>query len=134
MSCLVALGACAKQPAYPEPPRAGNDVVVDVQTLRPEIPVFFTYHYQAKRINFFVIKIDGRVLSFLDACARCYPAKLGYHFDGGYLLCRECNVRYSVSEIEKGAGSCFPMRITGNLQDGKYLIPLAVLEGMADKF
>jgi len=131
---FLSLGACAKQPSYPEPPRMGNDVAVESATLRPEVPVFFTYHYQGKKINFFVMKVEGRVLSFLDACARCYPAKRGYRFDGGRLVCRECNVNYSVSEIEKGMGSCFPIRITGHLQDGKYLIPLSTLERMAEKF
>ena len=131
---FLSLGACARQPSYPEPPRLGNDVAVDSETLKPEIPVFFTYHYRGKKINFFVINTGGRVLSFLDACARCYPEKRGYRFDSGHLICRECNVTYSVSDIEKGVGSCFPIRITGNLQDGKYLIPLSTLEGMAAKF
>jgi uncharacterized membrane protein len=131
---FLSLGACAKQPGYPEPPRVDQEVVVDVKTLTPGVPVFFTYHYRGKRINFFVVKMNDRVLSFLDACARCYPAKLGYRYDNGYIICRECNVQYSVSEIEKGFGSCFPIRITGSLRDGRYLIPSTALEGMADKF
>ena len=131
---FLSLGACAKQPDYPEPPRLGSDVAVDVGTLRPEIPEFFTYHYQGKKINFFVVKVDEKVLSFLDACARCYPAKKGYRSDNGALICRECGVSYAVTGIEKGVGSCIPIRIEGSLQSGKYLIPLSVLEGMADKF
>ncbi len=130
----LSLGGCAKQPSYPEPPRVGNDVAVESGTMRPEEPVFFTHRYQGKKINFFVIKVEGRVLSFLDACARCYPAKRGYYFEAGRLVCRECNVNYSVSEIEKGMGSCFPIQITGHLQDGRYLIPLSTLEQMAEKF
>jgi uncharacterized membrane protein len=131
---FLSLGACAKQPGYPEPPRIGPDVAVEVKTLTPEVPLFFTYHYHGKKINFFVVKINGRVLSFIDACASCYPARLGYRYDNGFFVCRKCNVRYSVSEIENGVGGCFPIRIEGSLRDGKYLIPVSVLEGLADKF
>jgi len=112
----------------------GQDVAVEVQTLSPDIPSFFTYYFRGRKINFFVVKVDDRVISFLDACSRCYPAKRGYHSDKDYIICRECGVRYSVSQIEQGIGSCFPIRIEGFLRDGKYLIPISVLEGMADKF
>lgn len=134
--CLVLtfFVSCSRQPAYPEPSQIGPDAVIDISTLRPEIPEFFTYHYRNKNINFFVIKLNNNVLSYLDACADCYPKKLGYRFDNGYITCRACNVRYSVSEIEKGFGSCFPIQITGHLQNGKYLIPVSSLEKMADRF
>jgi uncharacterized membrane protein len=131
---FLSLGACAKQPSYPEPPRSGNDVAVDIGMLRPEIPVFFTHRYQGKRISFFVVKVDDKVLSFFDACARCYPAKLGYRFESGTLICRECNLRYPVTGIEKGVGSCIPIRLEGSVQNGKYRVPLSALEKMVDKF
>ncbi len=131
--CLF-IAACSAQPAYREAPRSGPDIAVELKTLVPDVPAFFTYHYRGKKINFFVMKVDGRVLSFFDACARCYPARRGYRYEEGSIICRECNVRYSVSQIEKGIGSCFPIRVEGSLRDGKYLIPVSVLEGMADKF
>lgn len=127
-------GSCSSQPTYPEPPRQGDTVTVDVHALQTEVPVFFTYHHKGKKINFLVVRVDNRVLSFLDACARCYPAKKGYRFENGTLICRECNVSYSVTAAEKGAGSCVPIMIAGSLEKGRYLIPLSVLEGMADKF
>jgi hypothetical protein len=131
---LLSLGACARQPSYPEPPRLGDDIAVDIGTLMPETPIFFTHRYQGKKISFFVLKVDEKVLSFLDACARCYPAKKGYRYGDGALFCRECNLRYSVTGIEKGVGSCVPIRLDGSVQNGKYLIPVSVLEKMADKF
>jgi len=134
ITVLLFLSACSRQPSYPEPPRTGREVAVDIGTLRPEIPVFFTYHYRGKKINFFVVKVDEKILSFLDACARCYPAKKGYRCENGALICRECSVSYSITGIEKGVGSCVPIRIAGSLRNGKYLIPLSVLEGMVDKF
>jgi len=128
------LAACSAQQTYPEAQRMGSNVAVEVKTLVPNIPAFFTYHYRGKKVTFFVIKVDNRVLSFLDACARCYPAKHGYRCEGGSIICRECNVRIPISQIEKGIGSCYPIKVEGSLQDGRYLIPVSQLEKMVDKF
>jgi len=128
------LPACSGQSAYPEPSRIGRDAVVDVSRLPSETPEFFTYHYGGKKINFFVVKSKDTVLSFLDACVRCYTKKRGYRYDGGYVICRACNMKYPVSEIEKGFGSCYPIKLAGHVQNGKYHIPLSLLEEQADKF
>jgi len=131
---LSFLPACSGQSAYPEPPRMGREIVIDVSRLPSEIPKFFAYHYSGKKINFFVVKSKDKVLSFLDACVRCYTEKRGYRYEGGYVICRACNMRYPVSEIEKGLGSCYPIKLAGHIQDGKYYIPLSLLEEQADKF
>jgi len=128
------LYSCFTQQTYPEPQRLGRDVVVETNTLVPSVPSFFTYRYHGKKINFFVLKEDNKVVSFLDACSRCYPTKRGYRCEGGSIVCRECNVRIPISQIEKGIGSCYPMRVEGSIRDGKYLIPLSTLEGFVDKF
>ncbi|HXX53163.1 MAG TPA: Fe-S-containing protein, partial [Thermodesulfovibrionales bacterium] len=103
LSLLFSLiSACSDQPIYPEVPKIGGDVVVDVSGLSSEIPDFFTYHYHGKKINFFVMKVNQTIVSFLDACAKCYSEKKGYRFDGEHVICRACNLKYPVSEIEKG--------------------------------
>lgn len=131
---LLFLISCSRQPVYPVPAIEGTDIVIDAGTLEPDIPKFYTYHYRNKNINFFVIKINGKILSFLDACINCYPAKLGYRFDSGYIICKRCSVKYSVSEVEKGFGGCFPIRISGHLREGKYLIPVSALQRESGKF
>ena len=123
------LYSCSAQQTYQNPQRLGRDVSVEVDTLVPNVPAFFTCRYHGKKINFFVIKEDNKVVSFLDACSRCYPAKRGYRCEGGSIVCRECNVRYSLSQIEKGIGGCFPIRVEGSVRDGRYLIPLRGLKG-----
>jgi uncharacterized membrane protein len=132
--CFLLFLSCSSQQSYREAPLAGPDVAVEVEALTPYVPVFFTYRHQGKKINFFVMRTDGKVLSFLDACMSCYAAKKGYRFDEGRIVCRDCNVGYPVSEIEKGVGGCFPIRINGTLSGGKYLIPVSALERTADKF
>jgi uncharacterized membrane protein len=81
-----------------------------------------------------VLKINDKVLSFLDSCTSCYPSKRGYWVDDGHVTCRTCDVRFSLSDIEKGFGSCSPISVEGHLQDGKYLIPVSFLEEAVDKF
>jgi uncharacterized membrane protein len=103
-------------------------VVVDVTALKLDVPQFFTYQYQGKKISFFVIKIDDTILSFLDACVTCYPHKQGYRYEDGVVVCRACNQRFSVFTLEKGIGGCYPIKIAGRMKDGKYLIPVATIE------
>jgi uncharacterized membrane protein len=135
LACLVLLStACSRQPAYPPPVISGKDAVVDVSTLKQEVPRFFTYRYQGKRISFFVIKLGDKVVSFLDACASCYPHKRGYRCEDGSMVCRACGLKFPVYKLGKGLGGCYPIRIEGRIENGKYLIPLAALEAEADKF
>lgn len=136
LSCaaLLLFSSCSRQQIYPSPSLKGPDVTVDVRALRPETPAFFTYEYRGKHINFFVVKINNTTHAFLDACASCYPRKLGYSFERGYLRCRACNMEYTVAGIERGFGGCMPIRLKGSLKKGEYTIPVSMLEGMADKF
>jgi uncharacterized membrane protein len=131
---LSVLAACSRQPSYSPPPRQGAYIVIDIAGLQPETPKFYTYQYQGKRINFFVCRIQDKVLSFLDACASCYTQKRGYRSEEGKVTCRDCNMKFSVYQLEKGLGSCYPIKIEGKTEDGKYLIPVATLEGSADMF
>jgi uncharacterized membrane protein len=82
----------------------------------------------------FVVKTEDEVLSFLDACMKCYPKKRGFRFDGGSVVCRACDERYPVSEIETGFGSCYPVRIEGKLEGNKYLVPAETLVEVGEKY
>ena len=126
--------ACTRQQKYAAPTIVGSAVVVEVSSLQPETPRFFTYQYNNKNINFFVLRMDTGVQSYLDACASCYPHKLGYKCEDGSVSCRACGLKFSVHKLEKGLGGCYPIRIEGRMENGRYLIPLASLEAEAEKF
>jgi uncharacterized membrane protein len=126
--------SCSRQTGHTAPSLAGSDVVVDVTALKQEVPQFFTYQYQGKNISFFVIKIDDHILSFLDACVTCYPYKQGYRYEDGVVVCRACNQRFPVYKLEKGIGNCYPIKIAGRIENGKYLIPRSSLEQESGKF
>lgn len=134
--CLVLclLAACARQPVYPPPALSDGNAVINESGLAPDVSKFFTYPIQGKHVSFFVIKMDEKVISFLDACASCYPHKRGYRSDDGAVTCRYCNMTFSIYKLEKGLGGCYPIRIAGRMEKGKYLIPLAVLQKAARQF
>jgi uncharacterized membrane protein len=131
---LLVLAACSHQPVYPPPTLSGREAVFEASQLTPEIPQFYTYQYHGKSISFFVLRLNEKIDSFLDACASCYPHKLGYQYEDGSVVCRACGMRFSVYKLEKGLGGCYPIRIEGRTEKGKYLIPLASLEAEAGKF
>jgi len=131
---FLCVAACTRQPLYPEPVRKGTVVSVDITALQESVPQFYSYHSLGRTVNFFIIKIDGRVLSFLDACMKCHPKKRGFRFDSGSVICRACDERFPVSEIEKGFGSCYPIKLEGQVYGREYQIPAPVLEEMAKRY
>lgn len=122
--CFILLSfiSCSRQPVYPEPSSVDSKIVIDVRIFKSELPEFFTYHYNNKNINFFVVKINNEVLSFFDACAKCYPQRLGYSAHRGHVICRACNIRYPLEGLKTGIGSCYPIILNGRLEGEKYLI------------
>jgi len=126
--------SCSKPHSYPAPQRIGADIVIETSSLELDVPKFYTYRFQGKYVNFFVIKMPDATLSFLDACASCYPHKQGFRCEGNEVICRYCDTRYPIGKLEKGLGNCYPIRIEGRMENGKYLIPAAMLESSADKF
>mgnify|MGYP000626562915 CR=1 FL=1 len=134
LCATLLLYSCSRQPIYPSPEIIDKYASVEVSHLKEKVPQFFSYNYKGKNINFFVIKINGRVSAFLDACKTCYSKRLGFKLEEGFIFCRACNVSYPVEEIEKGIGGCMPIKIPGEERDGRYLISLEVLQKGADKF
>jgi uncharacterized membrane protein len=134
MVAVFTLISCDRQPSYPPAPQSGPNIVIDIAALEPEVPEFHTHLFKDKKISYFVLKIDDKVNSFFDACATCYPHKMGYSYKDGYVTCRYCNLKFSAYKLEKGLGSCYPIKIKGRTVKDKYLIPVKTLEDGADLF
>ncbi len=126
--------SCSRQPRYPAPAIEGSNAAIVVTALKDEIPQFYTYQYQGRSISFFILKVNDNVSSFFDACASCYPHKQGYKCEDGFVVCRYCNVTFPLHKLEKGIGGCYPIRLEGRIENGRYLIPLAAIEAEAGKF
>ncbi len=97
-------------------------------------PVFYTVKIDGVGVSFFVLKLDGTIRSYLDACMKCYPHKKGYRVDGFYLECRYCGVRYPLDNLDQGVGSCYPIPVNGKLNGNEYIIPLSELKGAVKYF
>jgi uncharacterized membrane protein len=126
--------ACTNQHTYAAPTIIGSNTVIEISSLKTATPLFLTYRYKGKLINFFVLRLESGVQSYLDACASCYHHKQGYRPDDGLVTCRYCNMKFPVYKLEKGLGSCYPIKIEGKTEQGKYLISLAALQGAANMF
>jgi uncharacterized membrane protein len=133
-TAVALLGACSRQPSYPPPPLSGKEVSIPVTSLQHEVPQFYTYPVNSKNVNFFIIRLNDKILSFLDACVTCYPKKRGYADRNGYVVCRACNMSFSIYKLEKGIGGCYPIKIEGKIEDGNYRIPISTLENAANRF
>jgi uncharacterized membrane protein len=131
--CLLLI-SCSRQTVYPPAPQSGTDVVIEVAALQPEVPKFYTYFYQGKNISFFLLKVQDKVLAFLDACASCHPHKQGFRYENGCVSCRYCAMQFSVAKLEQGIGGCYPIKLEGRLENGQFRIPVKSLEAAADKF
>jgi len=134
LGIFASLASCSRQPKYAAPPVEGGNIVISIAPLPLNVPQYFTYPTQGKHVDFFVIRMHDRVLSFLDACITCYPQKLGYRYEEGSVVCRACDTRYSIYKLEKGIGGCFPIKVEGKQVNGAYLIARSVLDRHAAKF
>jgi len=134
LGAAASLVACSSQQRFPHAPMSGEDVVIQVASLQLEVPQFYSYRAKGKDVNFFVLRMQDRVLSFLDACLTCYPRKLGYESKEGYVVCRACSTTYSVYKLEKGIGGCYPIRLEGRQEGGSYFIARSTLERHGSKF
>jgi uncharacterized membrane protein len=100
----------------------GPEVSIDVRALKEGLPEFYAASPNSKDVWFFLIKVNGEVQSYFDACLSCYERKLGFREEGGYIVCKSCNVRYPVEELRTGIGGCYPIHLKGQLQGNEYVI------------
>ncbi len=131
---FLILSSCDSRPSYEPPVVRGDVVVVDAGSLQDAKPRFYTYRVGKKRVSFFVVKINGSVESYLDACTKCYGQKKGYRVEGFHLVCKACNVRYPMDSLKTGIGSCYPIPLKGKLTGNEYRIDTAELRKGARYF
>ncbi|MBI4823507.1 MAG: DUF2318 domain-containing protein [Nitrospirae bacterium] len=118
---IFAFFSCKGNASYPPPPLRGDMVELDIRDLKEKLPVFYSYIYEGRRVNFFVLKINGNVSSFFDACMKCYPKRLGYFPEDESLVCRACGIKYPIDAL-KGIGTCYPIGLEGRAEKDSYII------------
>ncbi len=114
--------SCTKMPVYPQAASDGASVRIALKELQEKKPVFYTFREGKNSINYFVLKLDASYQSYFDACARCYQKKMGYKPLGNRIVCRACDVNYSVYDLKGGIGSCYPIKLEGRVEGDVYVI------------
>jgi uncharacterized membrane protein len=120
--------SCAQKAEYRAPVTRGDEIIIDASLLKNTGPAFFSFSSGRQRMDFFVIRNDGAVESYVDACRKCYQHKLGFHADGRYLTCRFCKERHPLGALKTGMGSCHPLPLKGELRGGYYVIKISEIK------
>ncbi len=83
---------------------------------------FFVYEAAGKTLSFFVVKApDGSFRTAFDACTACNFAKLGYRHEGNAVVCNNCGIGFSPSDIGRKTGGCNPIPLKGTI-DGQMIV------------
>lgn len=121
--CLALLfSSCSKKPVYPGAPIYGNSVRIELAAIPEQKPAFFTFSANTGAINFFLLKTNGNVEAYFDACGKCYPRKMGFRREGNRVLCRACDVSYRLDDLKDGLGSCYPIKLNGRVEGNTFVI------------
>ena len=127
---VLLLSACSKKPAYPEAPFDGSSIRIRLPALPEKKPVFFTFFSDKVGINFFILKRNGNIESYFDACGKCFPRKLGFRHADDHVVCTACDVSYRLDDLKDGMGSCYPIKLKGRVEGKTFVIDKKdVLEG-----
>src|SRR5271169_5222183 len=95
--CLIAvvfLCACQSHSVYQRAPFVGNKSEIDISNLKGNQPEFYSVVLDGITVNLFLIKVNGEIQSYFDACRKCFSQKLGFRFNEGCIQCKACDVKY----------------------------------------
>lgn len=118
---LFLLASCTEKPAHQPAQISEDNVSIGLSALKEGKPVFYSYHHEGGRTDFFVLLVNGVPESYLDACFKCSPRKKGFSFKDGNVICNACGESYPVDSL-KGVGSCYPIPLKGRTEGGRYVI------------
>lgn len=130
LGIIFLLSACSKKPVYPEPHFDGSSIRIDLSSLPEKKPVSFTFFSDKVGINFFLLRRNGNIESYFDACGKCFPKKLGFSSSDDHVVCRACDVSYHLDDLKDGIGSCYPIKLKGRVEGKTFVIDRKdILEG-----
>lgn len=118
------LDACSERSgdSLTKVPDNDQNIVINVEQLSGKKPRFYEINAGNKKIEFFVVKLDGQPGAYLNRCRKCFNSGLGFSFEEDTVRCKTCNEKFPLSELPTGVGSCHPIRVMGILNGGKFVI------------
>ena len=98
-------------------------VIIPIKLVSDGEAHFYRFVDAGKDIGFFVVKgSDGVLHAAFDACDVCFHEKKGYSQQGDFMICRNCNKKFSIGRIgPHSTGGCNPSHLD-HVNDGKYII------------
>ncbi|OGW25081.1 MAG: hypothetical protein A2X59_00365 [Nitrospirae bacterium GWC2_42_7] len=116
------LCSCIDKSSFKQISFDGSRAVADIKNLKEKQAEFYTASIDGRKIDFFIVMVNGEVQSYFNACLTCYPKKLGFRFKNRGVICRTCNVSYPVDTLKDGVGNCYPIKLRGNRDNDRYVI------------
>ena len=134
---VALLAGCSREETkYPELRARGGEVVVDLADIGSANGRFYSFRAGGgKRVDFLVYRDGaGAPHAVLDACRTCYRWRKGYLLSRGEVVCIKCDMVFKLDDLEKGTGSCVPIRLNAEGRGETLIIPAAELEAGARYF
>jgi uncharacterized membrane protein len=124
------------QAVYPVIPPEEGEVRVDLSAIGKGSGSFFSYPASSGRnVDYFVYKdSSGTARGVLDACRTCYRWRKGYRLEGDHVVCRKCDMEFTLDGLHEGTGSCVPIGIRSSTDNDTLIIPVTELEAGARYF
>jgi hypothetical protein len=127
ISVVIALTACSKKEDFIIISNAEKGISFKIAGMVEKKPVFYKAEFKDSEFEFFVIKINGEVRTFLNRCRKCYGSGLGFSFDETHVRCLACNEKFPIEEIVDGVGSCYPIPLKSSVQGDTIYIKIEPL-------
>jgi high-affinity iron transporter len=89
---------------------------------------FFQAPTAQGEVRFFAIRVGSEVRTNLDACEICGP--IGYFFEGGAAVCRNCTSPIALSSLGR-SGGCNPIPVRSRLEGASVILEVADLAAAA---
>ncbi len=121
---LISLSSCSSKAGYIAPRQQDGKVILNTESLEEMTPVFYSVDLENVRVDFFIVKVDGAIESYMDACKNCYRHKKGYKIDDDEVICIHCGNRYGLDTLKASRTSCYPLPLKGKMEGGMYVIAL----------
>ncbi len=129
---LYLQAGCKKTSPYTPVTFSDNEFVVNTELLIEKKPVFYKFAVKEREISFFIVKVNGEVLSFFNLCRACKGSGVaGYRGESEHIACKTCKIIIPYEGLHSGVGNCIPFTLEGRASDGTYVIKKeSILKGI----
>ena len=99
--------------------------------------IYYNLDLDGTIIYFFIVKDKNGVYRVAaNACQVCADSKMGFRYEGNFMVCNTCGNKYPLEKISTEKGGCNPVPISQDLEvvGGKLIIEKANLMQVVNYF